>query len=78
MVFQYCIGNVPNATPNKLTQYLAHHGLITSKMRIHDRLQMGVEIEWFASEEFLQEVAAAPTKESNVVKPIDIKRRRKA
>lgn len=78
MVFQYCIGNVPNATPNKLTQYLAHHGLITSKMRIHDRLQMGVEIEWFASEEFLQEVAVAPTKESNVVKPIDIKRRRKA
>jgi len=70
MVFQYCVGNVPTS-PNKLTQYLAHHGLRTERFRDRGLMTYGLRIDWTASDSFIKDVTV-PVEEA--VKPLKLRR----
>lgn len=65
-IFMYCVGNVPTS-PNKLTQYLAHHGLKTERLRNGVERVYGVKIEWFASDAFIKDVT------QNLPEPVKLK-----
>lgn len=68
-MFQYLVGNVPT-TPNKLTSYLAHHGITLKRMRIGVENRQGIEIEWSLSDAFIKELSESPKPEGRKVIPM--------
>lgn len=60
VIFTHCVGNCPSSA-NKLTQYLRHQNIITTRMRLDTGLSTyGIEVEWKASEAFLKDVYTPP------------------
>jgi len=59
VIFNHCVGNCPTS-PNKLTQYLRHHGIVTKRIRIDGMSDYGIEVNWEVDPAFLKEVYTPP------------------
>ena len=72
VIFEHCVGNMPK-TPNKFTSLLKHRNIKTVRMRIRGASQWGLEVEWKAPAQWLQErneefVAQDPKRKLKAVK----------
>jgi hypothetical protein len=57
IIFEHTIGKVPEGA-NKFTRFLAHHGLITKRIRIDNIAHYGVSTDWKFSNETYHEMSA--------------------
>jgi hypothetical protein len=53
ILFEHCIGNI-SRSPHKFTKLLKHKRIETAKLRINDKPQMGFEVDWVASRDWVE------------------------
>lgn len=54
VIFTYCVGTAPDS-PNKFTRMLKHHEIETRRLRIGNKVQFGIEVEWRVADEWVGE-----------------------
>lgn len=68
VILQYNVGAIPSS-PNKLTSLLRHNGINTRRIRKHNQLTYGMEVEWKIPDWLCDEIKSrtkGPSRKSNL------------